>query len=57
MFFSSSNLGLTKSTTTIDLMEIGFGRSKHTIKRQTTTLTSYRDANRITFGCNHNQTS
>jgi hypothetical protein len=46
MFFSS--FGLTTSTTTTTyVLAIGLSYAKHTIKRGTTTLTSYLNANRI----------
>jgi hypothetical protein len=46
----SSSFGPVASIATItDVLAIGFSRSKHTIKRGTTTLTSYSNANRIAF--------
>jgi len=45
-----SNFDFTRlNVATIDAMVIGFNRSKHTIKTKTTTLTSYSNANQITF--------
>jgi hypothetical protein len=38
-------------------MVVGFSRSKHIIKRGTTTLTSYSNPNWIAFRCSHNQIS
>jgi hypothetical protein len=45
MLFSSSSLGPTNSTTTINVMVIEFSLSKHNIERRKITLTSYLDAN------------
>jgi hypothetical protein len=53
MFSSSSNFDLAKSTATTDVMAIGFSQSKHTIKRGTTTLTSYLDANQNYIPTSH----
>jgi hypothetical protein len=48
MFFSS--FGIATSIVAItNVLAIGFTQSKHTIKRGTTTLTSYSDANQIAF--------
>jgi hypothetical protein len=49
--FSSSFGPATSNTTTIDVLAIGFSLSKHTIKRGTTTLTSYSNANQIASPC------
>jgi hypothetical protein len=50
MFFS--NFGIATSIIAItNVPAIGFIQSKHTIKRGTTTLKSYSDANQIAFLC------
>jgi len=45
----SSSFNLVTSIVAIDVVVVGFNRSKHTIKKGTTTLTSYSDANWIAF--------
>jgi hypothetical protein len=45
--FSSISGPATLTSITLNVMAIGFNYSKHTIKKGTTTLTSYSDANLI----------
>jgi hypothetical protein len=47
--FASSCCHVASIATIADVLATGFSRSKHTVKRGTTTLTSYSNANRIAF--------
>jgi hypothetical protein len=49
--FASSFGHVTLIATIANVLATGFNRSKHIVKRGTTTLTSYSNANRIAFSC------